>query len=65
MRPELKLYLIKPGWMKVEVSKCKNLMNISSLTLHQFDINFQQMPDLAMPSHVYCSPDFLLRKVDK
>ena len=55
MRSGLKVFLTKPGWMKVEVSKCKNPMTMSSLTLHQFDINPQQMPDLTMPSHVYCT----------
>lgn len=35
MRPGLRLYLIKPGWMKIEVSKSKNPMTVQSLTLHQ------------------------------
>ena len=35
MRPGLRLYLIKPGWMNIEVSNSKNPMTMQSLTLHQ------------------------------
>lgn len=34
MRLGLRLYLIKPGLIKIEVSKDSHLMNMQSLTLH-------------------------------